>query len=182
MFSFLAAITLLLFATSQCQVAFSQSTTRLYIPGLDAQEIVGNIVGVNGGRTTWTLFDEYGSEATLISGSGFATATISSPDGEVTEKACSVSLGFALCATSTGSESAVAVQTALYREVQISSLRPTSIPISRAPALGEPTKTLEATLSSESDPSAQTASSGMRTSIQLSSYIFVAAMTFVLSR
>ncbi|KAG6918966.1 hypothetical protein DXG01_010205 [Tephrocybe rancida] len=86
---------------------------------MKAQTAIGSIAGTSDGRTTWLLNDQHGITAKLVSGLGFATATITASGGLITERACSITLGLALCATSTASESAIAVETPVPALVQI---------------------------------------------------------------
>lgn len=151
-------VTLTLFAV--LQVAVSQSITRLYIPGFDSQSIVGNIVGVAGGSTTWSLQDQDSKTAILVAGADFATAVFSAPEGSVISKACSLTVGLALCATSTALEAAIAVETPIFVPVQIAAVQPTSSPVLLSSQAVEQPTTTRGPSQTLDNPAAQNTSSG----------------------
>ncbi|GLB41670.1 hypothetical protein LshimejAT787_1002700 [Lyophyllum shimeji] len=145
-------------------VALSQSITRLYIPGFDAQSIVGNIVGITGGSTTWALHDESSRTATLVAGPNFATVAVPVADGTMTSRACSLTLGLALCATSTASEAAIAVETPTFLPVEIAEAQATSLPVPPSSAAVQMPSTASRT---SENPAARTSASGATVTFRL---------------
>lgn len=75
-----------------------------------------------------------------MEGPGFASVTYADPYGHFTiDKSCSLSIGLAFCGTSTGSESAIAVETPIYLAVQAGATIAALITAPPTPQPTEPT-------------------------------------------
>ncbi|RDB23764.1 hypothetical protein Hypma_008981 [Hypsizygus marmoreus] len=164
-------IFLALLIVPQCILA--QSTTRLYVPGFNQQMIIGDILGVDGeGRTTWALRDGQPSNAgfpgtaTLISGPNYVSLTYAPFGDAMIDKSCSLTLGLALCATTTALESAIAVETPTLIPIRIAVTEtptpsPQPLPTS-PPGVQAPSTSRRASGTSE-NPAAQTSCSRKNT-------------------
>ncbi|KAF9466128.1 hypothetical protein BDZ94DRAFT_1252173 [Collybia nuda] len=126
-------ISILILATLSCafQIVVAQLMTPLYVPGFSSQPMSADVLGIDEqGRTTWALQGGasrtiggkvgFPGTATLVQGPGFASITYADPTGTLTlDKSCRLSVGLAFCGTSTGSESAIAVETPILFPVQV---------------------------------------------------------------
>jgi len=130
-------LTLAFFAAS----ALAQ--TSLYIPGLDSQPLIADILGVDGqGRTTWALHQGvltnpsdggFPGTATLVEGAKDASFTYAPPGGVFTVGLeCSLSGALAICSATASGETVTETETASRFLVQAGTTAALSTPTGKA--------------------------------------------------
>ncbi|KAG6829584.1 hypothetical protein H0H87_010825, partial [Tephrocybe sp. NHM501043] len=174
--------------------------TSLYIPGLDPQPLIADILGIDGqGRTTWavhqaplTAVEEGGlpGTATLVEGPNDASFTYVPPGREFTlGQECALSGGLAICSGTVDDQLVTATETADYLVVQAGTTatsnaptEPTVTPTNSVspPPSSAPSSSAQTSENSSSAPSpTQTSGSRMMLPPLISGFI-ISTATFAL--
>ncbi|KAF8077599.1 hypothetical protein FPV67DRAFT_1662415 [Lyophyllum atratum] len=124
-------------------VGSALAQTSLYIPGLDPQPLIADILGVDGqGRTTWALHQGALTDpadgglpgtATLVEGANDVSFTYVPPGGAFTiGRECSLSGNLAICSATVSGEAVTETETADRILVQAGTTAAPSTPTNKA--------------------------------------------------
>lgn len=170
--------------------------TSLYIPGLDSQPLIADILGVDGeGRTTWALHQGPLTDpsdgglrgtATLVEGPNDASFTYVPPGGIFTMGTeCSLSGNLAICSATVSGEAVTETETASRILVEAGTTAAFNTPTGNAnTATGAPSQPTSApnnpsqtSQKSSSAPNPSSTSNSGNTLVPLLSGLFISAAT-----